>query len=167
MKLLLYTLLFVLAVSCKPEPKVFNGQPVGEASAAPAQMPPADMMETTVLLSRFWVFEHWIDTAGPDGNKNKGRWYRFYEDGTYDGGHWEDHNDHGTWFLKKGGEYTELFIDSEINDLKDAKWQIQGINGMQDAMSWVKTKEFGDQRSALCKLNGMLSIPTKAQFGLE
>lgn len=167
MKIIMYILLLLLIVSCKPEQKGFSGQAIGDASAAAAQTPPTDMMETAVLLSRFWVFEHWVETTMPTGNANKGRWYRFYENGTYDGGHWSDHNDHGTWFLKKGEQHTELFIDSEINDLFDAKWEVQAISGMQDAMSWVKTRDFGDQQSALCKLNGMLSIPTKAQFGVQ
>lgn len=167
MKILMYTFLLLLVFSCTPEKQTIAGKAIAQASAAPAQTPPVDMTETAVLLSRFWVFEHWVETNNPTRNANKGRWYRFYENGTYDGGHWEDHNDHGTWFLKKGAQHTELFIDSDRNDLMDAKWEIQGINGTQDAMSWVKTKDFGDQQSALCKLNAMLSIPTKAQFGLE
>ena len=165
--LLIFSLALLLSASnCNqdssgPSSLEVNGE------AAPAQMPPNDMRETRILTSRFWVFEHWVDVDRPGDTSNKGRWYRFYQDGTYDGGHWEDHNDHGTWFLRQGEEYTELFVDSEINDLKDAKWQIQGISGSEDAMSWVKTHEFGDKRGAMCKMMPLLSMPTKAQFGVE
>jgi hypothetical protein len=136
-------------------------------SAAPAQIPPPQMQETRLLTSRFWVFEHWVDADDPTDKSNRGRWYRFYEDGTYDGGQWTDHYDHGTWFLRKGSQYTELFIDSEINDLMDGKWEVQGIAGDETAMSWVKTREYGDKKAALCKMMAMLSMPTKEQFGMQ
>jgi len=136
-------------------------------SAAPAETPPTDMRETRVLQSRFWVVEHWVDVDMGPVTENTGRWYRFYEDGTFDAGHWEDHNDHGNYFLRKGERYTELYVDSEINDLNDAKWQVQGIDGAEQSMSWVKTKDFGDGEPAMCKLTGMLTMPTKKQWGLE
>lgn len=169
MKPILYSLLLLLAfTSCKKEPDVFTGKALAaESSAAPAQIPPAEMRETRILQSRFWVFEHWVNVDGGPVKENTGRWYRFYEDGTYDAGHYEDHNDHGTYFLRKGEKWTELYIDSEINDLLDAKWQLQGVTAMEDAMSWVKTKEYGDGVPAMCKLMGMLSMPTKKQMGVE
>ncbi|HKK75767.1 MAG TPA: hypothetical protein VJ953_11890 [Saprospiraceae bacterium] len=158
----------LLLGACTNQPSSFSGDELEEvASAAPAETPPADMRETRVLQSKFWVFEHWVKVDGGPLPENKGRWYRFYEDGTYDGGQWDDHNDHGTYFLREGNKWTELYVDSEINDLYDAKWQVQGIGGMEDAMSWVKTKEFGDKEPALCKLTGMLSMPTKEQWGME
>ena len=169
MKYLFLILMTVLSLtSCKNLTKgSSSGALKAEGQAAPAQLPPNDMYETNVLTSRFWVFEHWIDVDNPENKSNKGRWYRFYEDGTYDGGHWEDHNDHGTWYLQKGEEYTELLIDSGINDYLDAKWEVQGISSGQDAMSWVKTVEYGDGRAAMCKLMPLLSIPTKEQFGVQ
>ena len=69
--------------------------------------------------------------------------------------------------MQKGEEYTELLIDSGINDYLDAKWEVQGISSGQDAMSWVKTVEYGDGRAAMCKLMPLLSIPTKEQFGVQ
>ena len=168
-----YLLIVVVAVgmmaSCVNKE---NGPDAGntleaKGSAAQAQLPPRDMQETAVLTSRFWVFEHWVDMDYPEDKVNKGRWYRFYEDGTYDGGHWEDHNDHGTWFLRKGAQHTNLFIDSEIDDMLDGKWQIQGVTGDSQAMSWVNTGEFGNKKSPMCKLMAMLSIPTKEQFGMN
>lgn len=171
MKRIIYSLLLIMVVvACKNDSKTktFTGRTIiGEASAAPAEIPSTEFTETTALQSRFWVFEHWINVEGGPVRGNTGRWYRFYEDGTYDGGHYEDHNDHGTYFVRKGEKWTELYIDSEINDLFDAKWQLQGMTDLRDAMSWVKTKEYGDGVPAMCKLTGMLSMPTKAQFGVE
>lgn len=169
MKSIVFSLfLALLLAACKNDDSSFTGKKLQEvASAAPAERPPAEMRETRVLQSRFWVFEHWVLVDGGPAPEKKGRWYRFYEDGTYDGGQWDDHYDHGTYFLRKGEKWTELYIDSEINDLYDAKWQMQGIGGMEQSMSWVKTKEFGDNEPALCKLTGMLSMPTKEQWGVE
>lgn len=170
MKSIIFSLVLVLLfVACgKEQPSSFSGKELtAQASAAPAETPPADMRETRVLQSRFWVFEHWVLVNGGPAPENKGKWYRFYEDGTYDGGQWEDHYDHGTYFLRKGEKWTELYVDSEINDLYDAKWQVQSMTSLEDAMSWVKTKEFGDNIPAMCKLMGMLSMPTKEQFGVN
>ena len=167
-----YLFIIVVAVTLMAScVKTENGPEVNtleaNGTAAPAQIPPADMRETAVLTSRFWVFEHWVDMDYPEDKVNKGRWYRFYNDGTYDGGHWEDHNDHGTWFLRPGEQHTNLFIDSEIDDMLDGKWQVQGITGDEQAMSWVNTGEYGNKKAPMCKLMAMLSIPTAAQFGMN
>ena len=148
-----------------PETTV-TAAPKISGSAAPAQKPPTDMQETTMLASKIWVFEHWIDTEVPERDQDQiGRWYRFAEDGTFVGGHWENQNDEGTWFLKEGSPHNLLLIDSAVDDNKDGEWEIQKITFAQDSFTGVKTKNRGDGRPVIGQLSVMPNIPMKAESG--
>ena len=164
--LILSCLILFTLTTCKEEGQLKN-IPVN-GSAAPAQLPPPNRPETAILTARFWVFDAWVDSLDPAKYRDqKGRWFRFNADGTYDGGHWEDYNDQGTWFLKQGSQYPILITDSKTDDLRDAEWELQGIIDTSNIMSWVKTGKLGDGRVALCKLEPLLTMPSKKQFGVE
>lgn len=140
-------------------------RPVG--SAGPARIPPQNTL-TNALMQDYWVFEHHVLTNDPEGtNFNKGRWYKFHPDGTYDGGHWQDQTDFGNWYYKLTPEKTFILIDSEVNDLNDAEWDVQQSTRDYTAMSWVRTGNYGDQRVVLGKLVKLTTMPTRQSFGLE
>jgi len=136
-------------------------------TAAPAQVP-NQSREANLLITDFWVFEYFVVQGDREATAfNRGRWHKFYEDGTYEAGHWQERTDNGTWFLRQGQNYPALIIDSQVNDAYDSEYQLQAVNGAGDAMSWVRTKKRGEGYQAACKVIKMLSRPTKEQFGIE
>lgn len=178
-RLLFIALLGTLALaSCKRDnqrgggPQDPQGTTVGTASPPLTQ---ANTRETQLLTKNFWVVEFFV-IPGNEGQliparHNKGLWWQFNMDGTYVGGQWQEQNDHGTWFWKPGaGQYEKsgmLFIDSAVDDMRDSEFQMQGIERTGDVMSWVKTANFGNREAGMLKVIQMLSMPTKAQFGVE
>jgi len=140
-------------------------QPTG--SAGPARVPPQNEM-TNALMQDYWVFEFFVVPNDQQGSQfNRGRWYKFFPDGTFEGGHWQEQNDFGNWYFRTAPDKTYVLVDSEVNDLNDAEWEIQGSTFDYTAMSWVRTGNFGDQRKILGKLLRLTDPPTKASLGVE
>lgn len=184
----LFIPLFFLAIgllSCKKENKsagsvaaVENPQnPIGNTigSAAPPLTQP-NTQETQLLTRSIWVAEFYVLPGATEGQlvpsfQNKGLWWQFNMDGTYAGGQWEKQLDYGTWTWRPGSTPYEkhgvLFVDSATDDMRDAEFQVQGIEDTGDVMSWVKTGNFGNREAAMLKVIRMLSLPTKKQFGVE
>jgi len=168
-QILLVCLCLGLLVSCgnKDDNPVTKEQLRPTGSAGPAQVPPQNDL-TRSLMQDFWVFEYYVLNNDPEGSTfNRGRWYKFHPDGTYDGGHWQDQTDFGNWYYKLTSEKTYILIDSEVDDLNDAEWDVQTSTRDFTAMSWVRTGKFGDQRVVSAKLIKLQSMPTKKQFLLE
>lgn len=122
---------------------------------------------TAALLKDWWVVEYWVDAVHPENDRpNKGRWYKFNQDGTFTGGLWEDEKEHGSYkvFLNHKDEWV-LRIDSNIDRL-DAEWGLL-INKAGDEMSWVGTETYPAYDPVTLKLIELGSRPTKKQFGME
>ncbi|MCB9080687.1 MAG: hypothetical protein H6555_03140 [Lewinellaceae bacterium] len=160
-------------MGCKKDGESGKQQVVATGRAA-SPITPANFRETPLLTAAFWVFEFYVIPDRPGaGVPRKGTWYRFNPDGTYVGGHWEDQNDYGTWFIEEkpsmhrpGETFRNIFIDSAVDDFRDVEYEIQGVEAAGEVMSWVKTKNSADKESGLAKAIKMLSSPTKQQFGI-
>ncbi|MFZ4426517.1 MAG: hypothetical protein ACOYOO_05120 [Saprospiraceae bacterium] len=143
-------------------------------SAAPPLTQPSSR-ETQLLTRNIWVAEFYVLPGGEGklipSRENKGLWWQFNMDGTYAGGQWDKQLDYGTWTWRPGSSQYDksgiLFVDSATDDMRDAEFQMQGIESTGEVMSWVKTEAYGDRQAALLKVIQMLSLPTKKQFGVE
>lgn len=161
-------LLGLLAFSgCKNENSEDRGEIRATGTVGPARIPPQNQM-TNALMEGYWAFEHHVVPNDPEGtNFNKGRWYNFYPDGTYEGGHWQEQTDYGHWYYRVTPDQTFVLVDSEVNDLNDAEWEVQQSTRDYTAMSWVRTGNFGDQRKILGKIIKVLDPPTRESFAVE
>lgn len=133
--------------------------------------PETNRAEVQVLLKNTWVMEFYVDTDAslPQRMAGTGQWLQFNADGTFRGGHWDRETHRGAYYLDYQGRYPKLTLDSNV-DAMDAIWEIQAINGEQDAMSWRRTNEtkFGPyRRSVLVKLIELYDLPTKEQFARQ
>jgi hypothetical protein len=137
----------------------------GRGTAGAPAVPP-NVRETQVLTTNFWIVEHYISSTDfKNGRANRGKWYLFKKDGTFEYGHWEEKTGSGSWYLTLGGKYPVVTLDS-FNDSDDAAWEMQGVPENAYEMSWVGSANYptyGD----LTKMLNLLTRPTKKQFGDE
>jgi len=162
-----YLLLFLIAfglAACQSETN--NQEASGTVSDLGPTKAPPDTREARVLLKDFWVFEFIIY---PNNRKRslqeRGRWYKFYADGTYENGHWKEQTGRGRWFLNYDYQFPILHLRAADPD-QSWELQIQGVNEREDAMSWVSTQKYG-QKGVMIKAISLLTRPTKKQFGVE
>lgn len=166
-----------IAEGLKPSP-VNNGEtlpaPRSEAPTVPQNpegtfatpvLPDLSNPKVALLLRSFWVAEYWVNHGDASQNKpNQGRWWRFSPDGTFVTGQWEKTYTQGSWVLHTDGTKEFLHMDAADNNF-DMEFDIQGVSQLQDYMSWVGTQSYGLSRIAV-KATSLLSVPTKAQFGV-
>ncbi len=129
--------------------------------------PAGDSHMEALLMKDYWVFEFYIPKDDSDMEAklfNRGRWYRFFPDGTYEGGHWQEKKDQGVWkyFVEDG--QPKVWMDS-ANDGKDSEYKIKA-SGEGDAMSWVGSNRY-NQSGIMIKAINLLTMPTKKQFDVE
>lgn len=175
MKKLLLLLLPLVFFACQGDN--INGakkkvQTIG--SAAPPVPPDKATFprEITALTSNFgngkdvWMFEYYLISPVDSVRSyaNIGKWFQFYEDGTFVSGRWQERTGEGTWRLKPGNQYGPLLTLDNINDAEDMEWRLQGMNPDMDQWSWSGTPAFG-LNGHFPKVIRLFSIPTKAQFG--
>ncbi|MCB0570581.1 MAG: hypothetical protein KDC66_12485 [Phaeodactylibacter sp.] len=178
MKHLIWMALLVGAMACNGEGRKASGETGAQAAGSTAGvvnnepkgsfLPPLNPGESPLiatLATDFWVFEYYV-AEDPEARKaNKGLWFKFNPDGTYESGHWEEQIGYGSWRLAEFEGDLILSLDN-IYDSQDGQWEIQGVNKDQDTMTWVgvnKTTTAG----VITKVINLLSRPTKAQFGVE
>ena len=161
-------LILLLGVSaCKPDPKNEEEMPVIDNTDFVASPVKPDLSSNTVqlLLATFWVAEVWVNHADNSQNKpNKGRWWRFKDDGTFITGQWDQTLSHGVWVLYPDQDKVLLYLDAASADL-NMEFEVQQISQSGDYMSWVGTPTFKMSRIAV-KAISLLTIPTKEQFGI-
>lgn len=165
---ILLCLLLVAAIACKNE-----SNPADEAvatermqKALPAPKPAPNTREAQLLLRDYWVFEYYIVPGNRElTQSNRGKWYKFNADGTFEAGHWRDFTTRGVWTLFYGNDYPILHVIAE-DDALTGEYQVQGISGDTDYMSWVGTARY-DQKGYAAKVMNLLSTPTRQQFGVE
>jgi hypothetical protein len=127
---------------------------------------PPDTREAYLLMRNYWIFEYYVAPDNEElSRKNRGLWYRFKPDGTFEAGHWRDYTTAGVWALKYGAEYPLLLVEALRNELS-GEYQIQGISGDEVYMSWVGTAMF-NQKGHAVKVENLLSAPTRQQYGVE
>ncbi len=133
--------------------------------------PPAMQTRMPQILTKsYWVVEHYYDSHAsiPQRRRGNGQWFLFNKDGSFMGGHWERQTHSGVWYVQPDGQKNYLIIDSNVDRL-DSKWELQAINGEEDAMGWVRQNDFGPKvpKSVVVKMIELYNIPSKAQFGVE
>ncbi len=133
-------------------------------SFLPARTPDSSPV-VDILLKDFWVFEYYVVDDPAMRAANKGLWFNFYPDGTFESGHWQEKAGYGSWSLRNEEGKRVLYLDN-IVDALDGVWEVQGINKEQDTMTWVGMKN-SNYAGAITKVINLLTRPTKAQFGVE
>lgn len=132
------------------------------SAASPILAP--DTRISQILQTNIWMIEYYISASDFEGGKkNRGRWFTFKKDGTFESGYWEKKTGSGSWYVEELGKYPIVKIDS-YNDAEDAAWEIQGVPSDPTEMSWVGAKDYPNYAD-LVKMFNMLTPPTKAQFG--
>lgn len=139
-----------------------TGNAVSGSAGTPVVAP--DTPLSKILQTNIWMIEYYISSSDFEGGKkNRGRWYTFKKDGTFDSGYWEKKTSSGSWYVEELGKYPIVKIDA-FNDAEDSAWEIQGIPADPYEMSWVGAKDYPNYGD-LVKMFNMLTPPTKAQFG--
>lgn len=166
---LLVCLLLVASFACRNESNTAPGAE-GNTKALqkvlPAPKPIPDTREAQLLLRDYWVFEFFIVPGNREQTQfNRGKWYQFKGDGTFTAGHWQDYTTKGVWTLFYGNDYPVIHLIAE-NDELTGEYQIQGVSGDTEYMSWVGTDRYG-QKGFAAKVMNLLSTPTRQQFGVE
>ncbi len=172
MKYFLFTfLLIATALACKNEPKSQNGtgnSPGGKTEAWAEPAVQAENNRETALLSKdFWVFEYYVIPGDEQQSfNNRGLWYKFAMNGTYEYGHWEEYLGKGTWKLTFPEGVPTLVVDSETDNSFDMIWELNfgSYNGFE--ASFVAS-QYSQQPGVMCKMINIQTRPTKKQFGYE
>ncbi|MEZ4988130.1 MAG: hypothetical protein R2795_24390 [Saprospiraceae bacterium] len=90
-KIFTFTTILILFFSACKQDKLDSTDAVATSSSsyAPPIVPDTSNAKVKLLLSTFWVAEHWVNHADNSQNlPNKGRWWRFNPDGTFHFGQW-------------------------------------------------------------------------------
>lgn len=169
--LFLLTLFIIGLISCKDDNVSSSGRQY-TGSAAPAVAPDKATFprEVTALTSNFgegkdyWMFEYYLISPVDSAKSyaNMGRWFQFYEDGTFVNGRWQQDIGKGSWFLRQGPYGPFLLLDNVI-DTEDMEWELQGLSATMEEWSWVGTKTYGANNN-FAKAIRLYSKPTKEQF---
>jgi hypothetical protein len=128
--------------------------------------PIGDSKYANILVAGYWVFEKYYHPEKPKKALGKGRWFKFEKDGSFVSGRWEEQTASGSWRLysREGKQF--ILLDS-TNNSEDAEFDIQGINGDGDIMAWVGTPAYAAYDPVSLTIMNLLTIPTKAQFGVQ
>lgn len=174
--LFFYLCLALVLASCKQDaastdtppatpPPPAEETPTAETTLQPIENPLLSTREGQLLIRNFWVFEFYIIPNDHEASvKNRGRWYTFNADGTFESGHWEEQTSKGTWYLYNDGKY-KVRLDA-IDDAEDAEWELQ-FAGDGDVASWIGTSAFIGNKGVMSKVINLMTRPTKKQFGYE
>ncbi len=178
---ILLSAVMLLMSSCISDPKVEGDNPTttqqptnpttagGQAeggSYATAVQPNTNSPKVQLLLrSPYWVAEFWVNHADNSQNKpNRGRWWNLKPDGTFNYGHWEETLSYGSWVVHNDGAKELIHFDA-VDDRYDMEFEMQAVSQLQDYMSWAGTGTYDMKRIAV-KATSLLTMPTKAQFGI-
>ena len=86
-------------------------------------------------------------------------------DGTFVCGQWEETYSYGSWAVYNDGAKELIHFDA-VNDALDMEFEMQAVSQLKDYMSWAGTGTYDMKRIAV-KATSLLSMPTKAQFGIQ
>lgn len=157
---------FLLLASACTDEDVNGMQNTGKGSAAAPIAANTHSPYVQTLLNNFWVYEYYVDSKDRSTQlPNKGRWYKFNADGTFEGGQWEEQTHAGSWVLNIEEGNWVIYLDSN-NDALDNQFFIQGLEPGVESTSWVGTSRF-ENSHIIIKVINLLTRPTKQQFGVE
>ena len=140
--------------------------PVDNSGYASKPMPAGNSPYADVLTFNYWVFEKYYHPDKARKDMGKGRWFKFEKDGSFVSGRWKDQTASGSWrtYTREGKIF--ILIDS-TNNSEDAEFEIQAITQEQDQMAWVGTPAYPNFDPVSLVTSNLMTIPTKAQFGVE
>lgn len=162
-------LMVVWFSGCQNDDQGAGQNAAGDSSSSTTALkatPPPNTREAQILLRNYWVFEFYIVPGDRETSMaNRGRWYKFNADGTFLTGQWEEDWSQGIWSIYYGGEFPVIHVDAERNDI-DGEWELQGISGDEETLSWMGTRRYNHKGTAVKVIN-LLTKPTKKQFNME
>ncbi len=139
---------------------------VDDSGYASKANPVGDSPYADVLTFNYWVFEKYYHPDKAQKALGKGRWFKFEKDGSFVSGRWEDQTANGSWRTYEREGRTYIALDSSI-DREDAEFEIQAITKDKDQMAWVGTNAYPNYDQVALVTGNLLTIPTKAQYGVE
>ena len=161
--IIFFLMFFLLACNQNTEQRGAEGCAGG---AVPA-LALGNNRETNILTTNYWVIEFYVGQGESFEPKkaNRGKWYKFNKDGTFQSGHWEVPGCSGTWRVDYSTQYP-MFIADSYNDAEDWAWHIQGVTEDNSEMSLVGAQGYSNYADLVKAIN-LLTPPTKKQFGDE
>lgn len=167
MRNIILGLLLIQILACKNEQRAGNANPSTCSGGAVPALALGDNRETNILTNNYWIIEFYVGHGESFEPKkvNRGKWYKFNKDGTFQSGHWEALGCSGTWQLDYSSKYPMFIVDS-FNDEEDWAWQLQGVTDDASEMSLVGAKGYSNYGDLVKAIN-LLTPPTKKQFGDE
>lgn len=155
-----------------PAEEDLNASPVATGGFGQILVPDMSRYQTQLLVKSYWVCDGYADNNGSGWQRlaGIGQWFKFNTNGTFSGGHWGRQTHAGAYYLDFQGEHPRITIDSNVDRL-DAVWEMQAINGPQDAMAWVRVGNSGFgpklRETVQAKWISLDDRPTKQQFARQ
>ncbi|KAA3634275.1 MAG: hypothetical protein DWQ02_11700 [Bacteroidetes bacterium] len=141
-------------------------EPLDNSGYASKANPVGDAPYAEVLTFNYWVFEKYYHPDKAQKALGKGRWFKFEKDGSFTSGRWQDQTANGSWRTYEREGRTFIALDSSI-DREDAEFEIQAITQDKDQMAWVGTASYPNYDQVALVTGNLMTIPTKAQYGVE
>ena len=135
-------------------------------SYTPKPVPVADNNLSRLLLTDYWVISKYYHPVPTKMALGQGRWFKFEKDGTFVSGRWAEQTAKGVWQLYEL-EGKDFILLNSSNDAEDAEFEIQKIRGSGDAMAWIGTPVYPEYDPAAFQIDNLMTMPTKAQYGVE
>ena len=157
-----------ILTGCENSNEASEGQSAGTTGTdlIASATPPPNTKEAQVLLRNWWVFEYYVVAGDRETSlANRGRWYKFSADGTFDTGQWQEDWGKGIWTLYYGGQFPVLHLITEDQEII-GEWEIQAISGDEETISLMGTGRY-NQKGIAVKVINLLSKPTRKQFNME
>lgn len=103
----------------------------------------------------FWIVTGYHKIGDkPAFKRNRGRWYKFNNDGTFTVGHYDQELSRGNWRLEQQASHIRL--DAE-NDEEDGLWRMQARKD-ETMLVWIGTEEY-ETNSVQQRLENLLFTP--------
>lgn len=151
-----------------PAPEEIDNSVTSVGGFGQVMQPPTNDPTTFLLTADYWMIEGYTDALASRAQRiaATGQWIRFYNNGTFQAGHWDRQTNAGAWYVDNStGKYPRVTIDSNVDRL-DAIWEIQGSSN-NDTFVAVRLNEpsFGfPHRPFSARWMRLSDRPTKKQF---
>lgn len=149
-----------------PAPEEINNSVTALGGFGQVLAPPMTLPLAQLLTSDHWVVRGYADLEASRQQRiyATGQWLRFFDNGTFQAGHWDRQTHAGAWYLNPQGKHPRLTLDSNVDAL-DAVWEIQGYRDEDIVAVRLQDPGFGAyHRPFSARWMKWASRPTKKQF---